>query len=457
MMNVSGGTPEAVPNPAPTLSLRSFLLSPLDPSTWRAALAILIGIGLLGVGFNGLFIIWSIGGSLLVVLVGIPVIGAGIELARYVARAERWRMELVDGRPMVPHRYRPLDFQPSAPYGDWLRQYAEGQFLDFARWRDVVYTLIGFPLVLLEFALMVGIWAIVLGLLAATAALLTGVAFEGGVFEGEAIPLVAPIVTGMMCLALIPVAAFITRGLMTLQRAIAQTLLCVDPTEALRQDVERLRESRSAAVELEASELRRIERDLHDGAQQRLVMLAMDLGRAEEKIESDPEGARQLVADAREQSRLALAELRDLVRGTAPSILIDRGIVAAVASIAQKSRIPTNIDAVRIGDMRFSPAVERTGYFVATEALANVAKHSQATRADVIFWHDTTRVFVEVWDNGRGGASLAEAGGLAGLRDRVATIDGDLTVVSPPGGPTMVRAALPIVLAAEAGSGAAGR
>ena len=191
---------------------------------------------------------------LLVVLVGIPIVGFGIELARYVARSERWRMELVDGRPMVPHRYRPLDFQPSAPYGDWLRQYAEGQFLDFARWRDVVYTLIGFPLVILEFALMVGIWAIVLGLFAATAALFTGVALEGGTFEGETIPLVAPIVTGVMCLALIPVAAFITRGLMTVQRSIAQTLLCVDPTEALRQDVERLRESRSAAVELEASE-----------------------------------------------------------------------------------------------------------------------------------------------------------------------------------------------------------
>jgi signal transduction histidine kinase len=442
MMNVSGGAPEAAPNPAQTLSLRSFLSSPLDLATWRAALAILIGLGLLGIGFNGLFIIWSIGGSLLVVLVGIPIIGFGIELARWVAKAERWRMEIVDGRPMVPHRYRPLEFQPSAPYGDWLRQYAEGQFLDFARWRDVVYVLIGFPLAVVEFAVMVTLWAIVLGLGSATAVLLLGLATGG--FEGEAVPLLAPVVTGVAFLVLVPVAAFLTRGLMTVQRAIAQLLLCVDPTEALRQDVERLRESRSAAVELEASELRRIERDLHDGAQQRLVMLAMDLGRAEQKIDSDPEAAKTLVADAREQSRLALAELRDLVRGTAPSILIDRGIVAAVASIAQKSQIPTNIDAARIGEARFSPAVERAGYFVATEALANVAKHSHATRADVIFWRDSTRLFVEVWDNGQGGASLDDGGGLAGLRDRVATIDGAIQVVSPPGGPTMVRAALPI-------------
>lgn len=452
MMNVSGSAPEAVSDPSPTLSLRSFLLSPLDPATWRAAFGILIGIFLLGVGFNGLFILWSIGGSLIVVLVGIVFIGAGIELARYIARAERWRIEMVDGRPMVPHRYRHIEWAAKAPYGDWLRQYAEGQFLDPSRWRDVVYMLIGFPLAVLEFVLMIALWAIVLGLAMATLVLLSSPPFEG-----EAVPTVAPVVTGVMALALIPVASFVTRGLMTVQRAIVQTLLCVDPTEALRQDVERLRESRSAAIELEASELRRIERDLHDGAQQRLVMLAMDLGRAEEKIDSDPETARKLVAEAREQSRLALAELRDLVRGTAPSILIDRGLVAAVASIASKSRIPTFIDSVRIGEMRFSPAVERAGYFVATEALANVAKHSGATRADVLFWRDTTRLFVEVWDNGHGGAALDDAGGLAGLRDRVATIDGEFDVVSPAGGPTMVRAALPITRGAITGPGVASR
>lgn len=439
MMYDSGSAPAAAPTGAQTLSLRSFLLSPLDPATWRAAFVSLIGIAVLGIGFNGLFIVWSIGGGLLVVLVGIPIIGVGIELCRYVARAERWRMELVDGRPMVAHPYRALDYTPRAPYGDWLKVYAEAQFLDFNRWRDVVYVLIGFPIAVIEFALVVTVWGLVFGLVVGTIVLLGFGAASAG-----PVPPVAPIVTTVMALALIPVAAFVTRGLMTLHRAVAQTLLCVDPTEALRRDVERLRESRSAAVELEASELRRIERDLHDGAQQRLVMLAMDLGRAEEKIDSDPEAARRLVADAREQSRLALNELRDLVRGTAPSILIDRGLAAAVASIASKSQIPTFIDSARIGEMRFSPAVERAGYFVAAEALANAAKHSGASRADVIFWRDTTRLFVEVWDNGRGGATPDDDGGLAGLRDRVATLDGELQVVSPPGGPTMIRAALPI-------------
>jgi signal transduction histidine kinase len=226
-----------------------------------------------------------------------------------------------------------------------------------------------------------------------------------------------------------------------------ETLLCISPEESLREDVQRLRTSRSAAVELEASELRRIERDLHDGAQQRLVMLAMDLGRAEEKVDSDPPGAKRLIADAREQSRLALAELRDLVRGTAPSILIDRGLVAAVASIAGQSPVETIIDSRRIEGQRFSPAVERASYFLASEAMTNVAKHSGATRSDVIFWRDARRLFVEIWDNGQGGASVEPGGGLVGLRDRVATLDGSLDVVSPPGGPTMVRVTLPITAA----------
>ena len=110
-----------------------------------------------------------------------------------------------------------------------------------------------------------------------------------------------------------------------------------------------------------------------------------------------------------------LLELRDLVRGTAPSILIDRGLVAAIASIAGQGSVQTFVDSSRVGNVRFSPAVERAGYFVATEALTNVAKHSHATRADVIFWRDTTRLFVEIWDDGRGGATVEPGGGLAGM------------------------------------------
>ena len=450
MSSSSGGATSATPQGGSTLSVRSFLLSPFDPATWRSFLAVLLGPWVTLVAVVVLVTIWSIGGSLLVILVGIPLIGFGIESARYFARAERWRMAVADPRPLTPHPYKPLDYRAGPPWEQWLAQYATGQYLDVNRWRDVVYTIIAFPVAMLEFLLVVALWSAVLGLIAATITLIGLDAEQADsvvLFGREGVSgvvLVAPTVTGLLSLALILVASFVTRGVANLHRIIVETLLCVSPEEALREEAQRLRVSRSAAVELEASELRRIERDLHDGAQQRLVMLAMDLGRAEEKIDTDPAGAKVLVADAREQSRLALAELRDLVRGTAPSILIDRGLVAAVASISGQSPMETIIDSRAIHGQRFSPAVERAGYFVTSEALTNVAKHSHATRSDVIFWRDATRLFVEIWDNGRGGASVAPGGGLAGLRDRVATLDGSLDVVSPAGGPTMVRVTLPI-------------
>jgi signal transduction histidine kinase len=430
-MSGSGGSGSARSG-TQRLTLSSLLLAPLDPSTWRAFLAVIIGPFVTLAAAAVLMILWSTGGSLIVVLVGIPIIGLGIEASRLFARAERWRMELVDQRPLPAHAYRALDYSPSQPYDVWLRAYAEGQFLDLNRWRDVVYAVLAFPMALLECVVVIGLWSAVLGLAIATLVL---------VGEGEAS---ASLVTGALCLALTPVAAFVTRGVATIHRLVVETLLCVDQSEALRQDVERLRTSRSAAVELEASELRRIERDLHDGAQQRLVMLAMDLGRAESKIDSDPVAARRLVADARVQSQAALAELRSLVRGTAPSILVDRGLAAAVASIAATTGIPTVVDGRRIMGQRFHPAVERAAYFVASEALTNVAKHSLATRSDVVFWRDASRLVVDVWDDGRGGAAIAAGGGLAGLRDRVATLDGSLDVTSPPGGPTLVRAFLPL-------------
>jgi signal transduction histidine kinase len=449
MSSSQDSAPEAT-TPAPQLlSVRSFLLSPFDPEAWRAFLAVIIGPFVTFAAVAVLTTLWSIGGSLLVVLIGIPVIGFGIEASRYFARIERWRMEIADQRPLTPHLYRPFEYRPREPYGTWLREYGEGQFLDISRWRDVVYTIVAFPLAAIEFAVVIALWVTILGLFVATLALIGADPETVPIFGAtRSLPVSSTVlgsfITGTVGLLLIPVATFVTRGVVALHRAIVETLLCVSPAEALRQDVERLRTSRSAAVELEASELRRIERDLHDGAQQRLVMLAMDLGRAEEKIDADPAGAKALVADAREQSRLALAELRDLVRGTAPSILIDRGLVAAVASIAGRSPIETVIDSRRVDGQRFSPAVERAGYFVTSEALTNVAKHSAATRSDVIFWRDATRLFVEIWDNGKGGATIENDGGLAGLRDRVATLDGSLDVVSPPGGPTMVRVTLPV-------------
>jgi signal transduction histidine kinase len=208
----------------------------------------------------------------------------------------------------------------------------------------------------------------------------------------------------------------------------------------LARRVEVLETTRSGAVDAQDAELRRIERDLHDGAQARLVALGMSLGLAEQKLASDPEGAMQLVAEARVGVGEALQELRDLARGIHPPVLADRGLAAALATLADRSALPVTV-AVDL-DGRLPPAVESAAYFVAAEALANAAKHSGADRIaiDVTRRGDVLRVEIE--DDGRGGADPA-GGGLTGLRRRVEALDGTLAVTSPPGGPTVVRAELP--------------
>jgi signal transduction histidine kinase len=172
-------------------------------------------------------------------------------------------------------------------------------------------------------------------------------------------------------------------------------------------------------------------------------MLAIDLSLAADKVDKDPRAAKALMNDAREQARQALAELRDLVRGSAPSILLDRGLVAALGSIAGRCPVPTMVESALPAGERQPHAVERAAYFVVAEALTNVAKHAQATACEIRCRRESGRLIVEVWDNGKGGASLSDGGGLAGLRDRVEALDGTLRVDSPDGGPTLLRAELP--------------
>jgi signal transduction histidine kinase len=430
--------------------LRTFLLSPLDPACWRASFSILLGLGVAIVAFSVLAAFFSTGGSLLIWIVGIPIIAAGIEWTRLVARVERWRVAFVDGSPLVPHGYASLGWPPRSPYGAWLRAWFGAQFVDGSRWLDVVYVLVLLPLAILEFSVVLVLWVTAFACIGVSIAL---VAVRAG---GEHLFLAGTQVDrawvvfgvgaflGVVGILLVPTAASVSRGLMLLHRAVVQGLLCVDPSAALRQDVERLRESRSAALDLEASELRRIERDLHDGAQQRLVMLAIDLGLAEERIDEDPAGAKSLIVDAREQARLALADIRDLVRGTAPSILLDRGLVAALGAVAGGCPVPTILDSGLPTGERLPPAVERAAYFVVAESLANAAKHSGATRCDIVLRRAAARLLVEVRDDGHGGATPSPGGGLAGLRDRVEALDGVLTLTSPAGGPTVVRVELPL-------------
>jgi len=204
-----------------------------------------------------------------------------------------------------------------------------------------------------------------------------------------------------------------------------------------------LTDQKRAAAAAETNALRRIERDIHDGPQQRLVRVAMDLGRARQQMESDPDAARTTIEEVLGQTRETLDELRALSRGIAPPILTDRGLPAALAALA--ARCPVPVDLRLPPDLgRLLPSMETTVYFVVAEALTNIAKHSQAEIAAVrVDIFDTGSVQVWTADNGIGGASVAKGHGLAGLADRVRAAGGEFDLSSPAGGPTELRAVLP--------------
>jgi signal transduction histidine kinase len=224
------------------------------------------------------------------------------------------------------------------------------------------------------------------------------------------------------------------------------TRLLLGPTAGsrLRQRVERLTETRSDATDSQAAELRRIERDLHDGAQARLVATGIALGAIEHLMERDPAAAKALVAKARETSAAALAELRDLVRGIHPPVLAERGLADAVHALALDSPLKVDFTAHLPG--RPERPVESAAYFAVAEALANAGKHAGARRVRIGLTHDGRVLRVTVADDGRGGADPAAGSGLRGIARRLGTFDGVLTVSSPPGGPTDVTMEIPCVL-----------
>jgi signal transduction histidine kinase len=204
--------------------------------------------------------------------------------------------------------------------------------------------------------------------------------------------------------------------------------------------VEELTQSRAGAVEASESQLRRIERDLHDGAQARLVALGMNIGMAEQQLTKDPEKAQEHLAEARAAAAAALQELRDLARGIHPPILADRGLDAAIRALAAHAGVPVSVD-VELSE-RPPETVETAAYFVAAEGLANALKHARASRVDIDVRERERAIVVRVFDDGRGGAA-ENAGGLHGLRQRVEALDGSLRIASPDGGPTVIEAVLP--------------
>ena len=235
-------------------------------------------------------------------------------------------------------------------------------------------------------------------------------------------------------------APWLTAGVQALDVRTARALLGPSRTAELEHRVEQLAETRAGVVDAADAERRRLERDLHDGTQQRLVSLAINLGMARTQV-STAEEARQAIADAHEEAKSALAELRDLIRGLHPAVLEDRGLDAALSGVTARMPIPVRltVDLQR----RPAPVIEAVAYFVVSEGLANIVKHAQASQAEVVVSRAGDRLHIIVSDDGIGGADASRGTGLTGLAKRAASVDGTFEIVSPPDGPTLLTVDLP--------------
>jgi signal transduction histidine kinase len=374
---------------------------------------------------------WATALGLAITLIGLPIALATIIVSRGMAQAERWRAALVLGEP-IRGRY------PPAPTGRIVDR-LKGVFADRQTWKDLGWHLLLLPVGIVGFTVAVVVWC--WSLYCLTFPLwfkITPAAADFGDFTLDTwwwalLVFAVGIVT-------LPITVALLRGTAAGTGALARLLLGSD-AEELEERVGVLTETRAGAVDAATAELERIERNLHDGAQARLVALAMDLGMAEERFDRDPAGARELVEKARDEAKQALAELRDLARGMRPALLAERGLPEAVRALAARTPLSTSV-IVETDDGKAPPAVESAAYFVVAEALTNAVKHSGAARLSVRVAIEEEHLVVEVSDDGRGGAELS-GGGLSGLRKRVEALDGTLRVASPPGGPTLLRAELP--------------
>ncbi|MFF5984335.1 sensor histidine kinase [Streptomyces olindensis] len=409
------------------LSRPGYLLSAWP---WRAAGYLFTGAVTGVVVLVGIVTSAVAGGVLALALVGLPLL-LGTALAGVpVAAVERRRLRLVDAEPAS---------DPHEPPGEpGLRPWLVTRLRERATWRELGHALLFagllWPVDALAFAVFL------LGPLTVVATpLVLAVDGEAKVLK---VWLVSTWPTAAGCavlgLLLLALGAYLL-GVVAGARAGLARLL-VAPREAdLGARVVELSRSRLRLVDAFEAERRRIERDLHDGAQQRLVALTMTLGLA--RLDAPPGPLADQLAKAHEEAGAALAELRELIQGIHPKVLADYGLEAAVADAADRSAVPVDVDLELPG--RLSEAVEAAAYFVVCEALANVGRHSGASRAEVSGGHREGRLVLQIRDDGRGGARAGAGSGLTGLADRVSVLDGRLSLSSPAGGPTLLRVEIP--------------
>jgi signal transduction histidine kinase len=419
----------------------------LDPRTY-GRIAYLLVAGVFGiVEFVFLVTALSVGVGLAVTLVGIPILIGTVYAWGWLAGLERRTIRTLTGT-TIPDPYRPL---PAGSWWDRLR----ARLADPATWKDLAFLFLQFPLGLAAFIVTVVVLSF--GLQSLTLPLWYWALPEGneviGVIEIDTLPealALAPL--GALALALgIPALGALGR----LYTAYAQVLLGSNEDPVVTAQMSDLRDARSRIIEAADAERRRIERDLHDGAQQRLVALSLNLRMAEKRAASGDAEAAELVRKAGEEAGLALKELRDLARGIHPAILSNRGLAVALADLAGRASVP--VEVVAAPRERLPDQIESAAYFVVSECLANVGKHANATQATVSVTTEDGDLVVVVTDDGVGGAELGNGSGLQGLEDRVGALDGELSLESPPGGGTQVRVSIPLVAPAALPDGEVAR
>ncbi|MET7797382.1 sensor histidine kinase [Streptomyces decoyicus] len=417
------------------------LRAPFSGRTWREFLYLFLSLPMSIVMFTYAIVVISLGAGLLVTFLGVPVLAGGLAGSRALGGLERIRARALLGLDVA-------DPEPVRPSKPSLMGWVGAVLKSGASWRHLLYSLLHFPWALFSFIFSVTFWTLGWGLLTYPLWRWTFPAYLDqpgiqmwGNGNGNGLYLDAPadiVVTSGAGLLLVLAGPWVIHGLTQMDRVMVHGLL---GPSLLATRVSQLESDRGVVVDTAAADLRRIERDLHDGAQARLVSLAMDLGLAREKLAEDPEAAAKMVAEAHGEVKIALQELRDLARGIHPAILTDRGLGPALSALSARCTIPVTVTVDL--DHRPAAAIEGTAYFTASELLQNVSKHAQATSATLDVWRTADRIMVLVSDDGRGGAHTEAGTGLAGLAERLDAVDGLLVVDSPVGGPTCITAELP--------------
>ncbi|MFI9049611.1 sensor histidine kinase [Streptomyces sp. NPDC053427] len=425
----------------------------------RTLVAAARGLGLALVAEVGsivLFVLTVVSMALMVIGIGVLTTPVVVALARSFARWRRvWGQQVAGLR--IPAAYRP--FPPGLSHGPVGQARRCAVLLrDPATWRELLWLPVdataGFALALLPPSLVAyGAAFVLLPLFQWVTGLGTQALGFGPLTTDHPVVLLAAPPLGIALLAL---AAYGSPALLRAHFRLAEVFL-TPPRADLAARVARLAETRQDAVDASAAELRRIERDLHDGAQARLVAMGMSLGAIEALVEKDPARAKEMLGRARRSSAEALTELRDLVRGIHPPVLAERGLGDAVRALALRMELPVEVTVAL--ERRVAAPVESAAYFAVSEVLTNAVKHSGADRIGVDIGHSGGRLRLAVIDNGRGGAvpgpvdGTSHGSGLRGIERRLGTFDGVLAVSSPAGGPTLVTMEIPCEMPGEIPSG----